>query len=265
MATSDAPVSIGSVALTVRDLDAVGDFYEKALGMARLARDGETMRLGAAGRTLLELRRDPNAQYRPREAGLFHTAFLLPERADLGRWIKHAAESGMRLDGVSDHLVSEALYLHDPEGNGIEIYIDRPRDQWTRNGAQVKMATLPLDLDAIVASAPGQWAGIPAGSVVGHVHLQVGDTQKADDFYVGVLGLDMTTRYPGASFYATGGYHHHLAGNIWNSRGAGVRSPDSTGLAEVTLLAAPDEARRLGAASFVDPWGTRIAIAPKAG
>ncbi|WP_235931305.1 VOC family protein [Paracoccus xiamenensis] len=146
MATSDAPVSVSRVALTVRDLDRVGDFYQRVIGLDRIAGDAETLLLGQGDLPLVELRRDPAARSYPTGAGLFHTAFLLPDRADLGRWLRHAAGLGVRLDGASDHAVSEALYLRDPEDNGIEIYADRPRDQWQTDGTRVRMVTEALDL-----------------------------------------------------------------------------------------------------------------------
>lgn len=259
MATSDAPVTVSRVALTVRDLDLVGDFYQRVIGLDPITANGEALVLGQGDLPLLELRRDPKAQSHPREAGLFHTAFLLPSRQDLGRWLAFAARQSVRLDGAGDHLVSEALYLADPEGNGIEIYADRPRDQWQTDGTQVRMDTLAMDLNEL-ASAPGEWAGMPAGSVIGHVHLQVGDIPQAEAFYAGELGLDLSSRLGSASFYATGGYHHHLATNIWNSRGAGARSDGSAGLAELVLEADPD---RLGATALTDPWGNRITVQPK--
>jgi len=266
-------LSMGRVALVVHDLDKVGAWYEQAVGLHLLQRDGETARYGAGDTVLLELRRDRDARMRSRrEAGLFHTAFLLPDRASLGQWIMDASARRTAVDGVADHLVSEAIYLTDPEGNGVEIYADRPRDQWTRNGAEVQMATDPLDIPAIVASAEGRgaWQGAPAGTVVGHVHLQAGAIPEADAFYAGVLGLDLTARYPGASFYAADGYHHHLAANIWNSRGAGPRDLPSTGLAEVeirldaTRAAAIRERATLAAAGnrlvVNDPWNTPISL-----
>lgn len=263
MATSDAPVSVSRVALTARDLDRVGDFYQRAIGLDRIAGDGETLTLGQGDLPLVELRRDPAARTLPSEAGLFHTAFLLPDRADLGRWLRHAAGQGLRLEGASDHLVSEALYLRDPEGNGIEIYVDRPRDQWDTDGTHVRMATEALDL-AELARVQGEWKGVPEGSVIGHVHLQVGDADQAEAFYTGPLGLDLAAQMPSARFYATGGYHHHLATNMWHSRGAGLRSADSTGLAEVVLSADADHPLAKHTEGFMDPWGNRIAILPRA-
>ncbi|WP_116133532.1 VOC family protein [Tropicimonas sp. IMCC34043] len=268
MATNTAPLEIGRVTLTVNDLDKVGGFYERALGLARLQADGEQAVYGAGGRPLLELRADKGAR-RPsrREAGLFHTAFLLPSRADLGAWLHHAAAEGIQLQGASDHLVSEALYLADPEGNGIEIYIDRPRDVWNWKDGTVLMATDPIDLQAVADTATAPWRGAPEGTVVGHVHLQVGDLAAAEAFYTGTLGFPVTCHYPGATFFGSGGYHHHLAGNVWNSRGADARPRPSTGLDAVEILGTPDALAALGRGdgdALTDPWGTRFALTQKA-
>lgn len=263
MSTSDAPLQVGHVALTVNDLGAVGDFYEQVIGLHPIAAEGETRLLGIGDTPLLELRRDAAAKHRPREAGLFHTAFLLPDRQALGSWLRMVAAQQIRLDGASDHLVSEAVYLHDPEGNGIEIYVDRPRNTWNWQGGAVEMDTAPLDLPALLQAGRDGWQAAPDGTVVGHVHLQVGDVAMAEDFYVNTLGLDLTSHMSGASFFSSGGYHHHLAGNIWHSRGAGRRSPDSTGLSEVVLRADADVLGRLNGSEFQDPWGTKLRVLPK--
>ena len=264
---------MGRVALTVNDLDRVAAYYEQVVGLRRLRSDGETVALGADNEVLLELRRDPSARRRsPREAGLFHTAFLLPHRSDLGQWLRHATASRIPLLGASDHAVSEAIYLADPEGNGIEIYRDRPASEWRWTGRRVEMTTEPLDIADLMASGGDQsWTGFPPGSRVGHVHLQVGAITPAEDFYAGVLGLDLTCHYPGGSFFAAHGYHHHIATNIWNSRGAAPRSYPSTGLADVEIhveaadiaaIAARAEHTRDRSGSIVlrDPWGTAISL-----
>lgn len=259
------PISVGGVALTVRDLARVGDYYQRVIGLSWIAGDGESLTLGAGDRPLLELRRDPGARPRsPREAGLFHTAFLLPTRADLGRWAKQAIAERIPVQGMSDHLVSEAIYLADPEGNGIEIYADRPRADWTWQGGQVAMATEALDMDGLLATTTGRWSGAPEGSLIGHVHLQVGSVPEAEAFYRDRIGFSVTTHYPGASFFATGGYHHHVAANVWNSRNAGPRQMPSTGLAELRLsVRDPERLARLGGegARFADPWGTEVRVA----
>lgn len=268
MHTAAAPMEIGRVTLTVHDLARSADFYARALGLAKLTADAAQVTLGAGNRALITLIADPAARLRsPREAGLFHTAFLLPDRAALARWLHHVASTRLPLQGASDHKVSEAIYLADPEGNGIEVYVDRPRAQWTKQDGSIQMATDPLDLDDLAAAADGTWTGAPDGTVVGHVHLQVGDVAQAQAFYTGTLGFPVTATYPGAAFYGSGGYHHHLATNVWNSRGAGPRTP-STGLTNVEILAdatalAAIAARSDGQTRLTDPWGTQITLTEK--
>lgn len=263
-------IAMGRVILTVNDLDRVAGFYRDVLGFETLRSDGTVAELGAGSDVLLELRRDPTARRAaPREAGLFHTAFLLPQRADLARWVRHAADTRAPVVGASDHLVSEAIYLFDPEGNGVEIYVDRPRDRWTWDAGTVRMATEPLDLEDLVAAGSGAWSGAPEGTKVGHVHLKVGALPPAEDFYARLLGFDITCHYPGGTFYALDGYHHHLATNVWNSRGAQVRTFPSTGLAgfEIRLdphrhAAVAERAGRQGGGplDLSDPWGTAVRL-----
>ena len=156
MSTASAPLEIGRVALTVNDLATVQAFYEEAIGLERLSGSGEVVQLGAGDRVLLELREDHSARRSSRrEAGLFHTAFLLPSRAALGRWLRHTVETRIPLQGASDHLVSEAVYLADPEGNGIEVYHDRPREEWPRENGAIRMATDPMDTDGVAKAADG--------------------------------------------------------------------------------------------------------------
>lgn len=246
--------SIDHVALSARDLPGLSAFYQRALGLRPLG--GDEARLGAGDRLLLELRPAPHAAARdPRQPGLFHTAFLLPDRAALARWLRHASDSGLRLSGASDHGVSEAIYLDDPEGNGIEIYHDRDPSTWEREGDRVTMFTRRLDLNELASVADGPWRGSPEGTAVGHVHLQVGDLAEAHDFFAGALGLTRTADAPGAAWYGWNGYHHHLAGNIWNSSGAGPRDPEMAGLSEIVLA---DPAR--SGLVLTDPWGTRISF-----
>lgn len=269
--SAGAPVRVGKVALQVRDLEATERFYRDVLGLDAVESGAGLRRLGLGGRALLELHHAPGAAPAARaQAGLFHTAFLVPERADLAAWLVHAAGLGVRLDGASDHLVSEAVYLSDPEGNGIEIYRDRPSEAWPAGENGIAMATDRLDLRALAGEArPGARPGLAEGSIVGHVHLQVGALEAAERFYAGTLGLDIACRYPGASFFGSGGYHHHLAGNVWNSRGAGPRAGTAAGLAHVELEAEPAAfaalAERAPAAAeghlaFRDPWNTEIRV-----
>jgi catechol 2,3-dioxygenase len=271
------PWHVGKVTLAAHDGERLSAFYREALGLVRIAGDGSSETLGAGGVPLLDIRHQPEARRRSsREAGLFHTAFLLPSRADLGRWLKHAAALGLHLEGASDHLVSEALYLADPEGNGIEIYVDRPSSAWGWHDGQVTMATQPLDLNDLVAAGEGSFSGMPEAARIGHVHLQVGDTAAAEAFYRDALGLALTARYPGGSFFASGDNHHHIAANVWHSRGASPRDLPSTGLAGFEWLArdaatlaetrARLEARgvvvdeRDGALIVADPWRNAITL-----
>lgn len=266
----DAPVHIGAVSLRVRDLPALTAFYRDAIGLSVIAQDADHAVLGAGGEPLVKL--EAGAQHPSSAAGLFHMALLLPSRRDLGNWLRHAAETRTGLEGASDHLVSEALYLSDPEGNGIEIYRDRSRPEWPRlDGGRIAMATERLDLDALLRDAePQAYAGMPEGTVMGHVHLRVGDVQQAEGFYRDALGFEVMVHYPGASFMATGGYHHHIATNTWHSRGAGPRREGEAGLSSFELVAGDEEARaalsrRMKAssgdpASAIDPWGNRITL-----
>lgn len=268
MSTSSAPIEIGHVALTVNDLTGMAAFYQSVLGLAPLSSDAATVRLGAGDKVLVELRADTAARRAGRrEAGLFHTAFLMPDRKALARWLIHAAESRVPLQGASDHLVSEAIYLADPEGNGIEVYADRPRMAWYDASGAIKMDTLALDLNELASVADGPWTGAPEGEVVGHVHLQVGNVTRAEEFYRDTLGFDVAKHYPGASFLGSGGYHHHIGANIWNSRDAGLRNFPATGLAELVLRADADQlaavAPRAGATTLPDPWGTPVTLLAK--
>jgi len=256
MATSDAPISIGQVALTVRDLDKTATFYEDVIGLQLIERNGESARLGSDARTLIELRQDRKAKPFPRDAGLFHTAFLLPTKQDLGAWLVYADERGVGLDGASHHGVSEALYLNDPEGNGIEIYWDLPREAWKRKGDTVHMTTCPLDLKSLTEDAT-QWKGAPQGTVIGHVHLRVGDVGEAVKFVTEELSMVQTFELPSAGWFGSGGYHHHLAAYAWQSKGAGQRAAGAAGLASVELLADPVS---LSSGRKLDPWGTEFKI-----
>lgn len=234
---------LGLVALTVKDFAGALEFYKEVMGFQLLEEKPGSAILGAGGRPLLALHEDTSARPFSRSSpGLYHFAILLPTRKDLGRWLLHLAESGYPLAGASDHLVSEALYLSDPEDNGIEVYRDRARQDWPRlSNGDLQMASDPLDLRAIVAEAqadPQPWIGLPAGTRLGHMHLQVADIPQARDFYHKVLGFDVIVDMErmGALFLSAGGYHHHIGMNTWHSKG-GKTSPDGTaGLRHFTVL-----------------------------
>ncbi len=228
----DPGTTIGAVRLRVADLDGVRDFYERAIGLAELPASGEdsVARLGAGDTPLIELEADPEAGERPpRTTGLFHLAILQPSRADLAKAVHRIAGAGARLTGASDHLVSEALYLRDPEGNGIEVYRDRPREEWPVRDGQIQMDTLPLDLDGVLGELEDREIGpAPDGTRMGHVHLNVADLEDTESFYAGVLGFEVTVRgYPGALFVSAGGYHHHIGLNTWAGEG-GPPPPDGS-------------------------------------
>ena len=231
-----AATALGAVSLTVSDLARSRAFYETGLGLAVRELEDGALAFGVAGEAeLVRLSGDASAAPLDRRAtGLYHLAILFPSRLDLAHALARLAQVRWSLDGVADHLVSEALYLSDPDGNGIELYRDRPRDEWTYVGGQLEMATLPLDLqglaDELSAAAEPQ-PQAPAGTTIGHVHLQVADIPAAEAFYHGILGFDVTTRgYPGALFVSAGGYHHHLGLNTWHSAGSGPAAPGSVGL-----------------------------------
>ncbi|MGH8302873.1 MAG: VOC family protein, partial [Steroidobacteraceae bacterium] len=200
------------------------------------------LELAAPGSSpLVRLSADPSAPALDRRAtGLYHLAMLVATRHDLGHALRRLATARWPLDGASDHLVSEALYLSDPDGNGVEIYWDRPREQWTRVDGALQMATLPLDLHSILAEGHADsepQATVPTGTRIGHVHLQVADLREAEAFYHGVLGFDVMVRgYPGALFVSAGGYHHHIGLNTWHSAGSGPARPGSIGLRSYEVL-----------------------------
>jgi catechol 2,3-dioxygenase len=260
---ADAPVSVSTVGLKARDADLLAAYYVDVVGLHEMARRPGVVVLGAGDRPLLEIEEVRTARPDdPRAAGLYHTAFLLPSRLDLARWAHRAIERKTPISGASDHLVSEAIYLTDPEGNGIEIYADRPRSDWTLKGGAVEMATLALDADGLLAEigpATPAWDGAPEASMVGHVHLRVGDAAEAGRWWNAAMGFDTMARYgPSAVFLATGGYHHHVGANSWQSAGAGRRDADRTGLSFVELRS------RLATSESVheDPWGNVVRVVP---
>lgn len=235
-----ASAHIGSATLVVSDLDRSLAFYQDILGFREHRREGRTAFLGADGsRDLIVLEELTGAMPRPRRsAGLFHVAILVPSRAALGRSLIHLVQRGWSLTGVADHLVSEALYLNDADGLGLEIYRDRPRSEWREQDGQIIMGTEGLDLDDL-ASEPGAedpWRGLEFETVIGHVHLQVSTLESAEALYCDRFGFTpMLRRYHGALFVAAGGYHHHVGLNVW--AGVGVPPPpaNAVGLKAFTI------------------------------
>ena len=238
----DRRTAMGTVRLTVSDLGRSTTFYEQAIGLRPTELDNGAVALSAPdGSALVELTGDSSAPRLDRRAtGLFHLAVLVPSRRDLAFALARLIATRWPLDGASDHLVSEALYLSDPDGNGIEIYRDRPRDEWSfADDGALEMATLPLDLNGVAAelsSADSFQSQVPAGTRIGHTHLQVAEVREIEQFYAGVLGFDVMVRgYPGALFVSAGGYHHHLGFNTWNSRGSAPPVPGAIGLRSVEV------------------------------
>ncbi|WP_121866747.1 VOC family protein [Glutamicibacter nicotianae] len=277
-----ATTHMNAVQLKVGDMKVMSEYYQQALGLAVLDETAEGTRLGRGTQELVNLQNAPGLQLPSRnEAGLFHTALLFGTKADLAATVLSAAQFDQsRFVGSSDHLVSEAFYFTDPEGNGIELYWDRPRDTWSWSGGEVAMDTIYLDPNKFLNEHLNEQAITgqrQAAADIGHVHLQVGDVATARQFYVNTLGFDETTTLGNqALFVSAGGYHHHMAMNVWNSRGAGPRK-DTLGLGEV-LINVPTEdevgklAERLAFAKvenhhtgaelrFKDPWNNELRVA----
>ncbi len=277
---------LGRVRLQVADLDRSIAYYEGVLGLRVTERGDGRALLAAHGddATLVELRERPGARPAPQRGrlGLYHFAILLPDRAALGRFVRHVAELGVRV-GAGDHLVSEAFYLHDPDDHGIEVYADRPRDSWRRVGRELMMATDPVDVPSLLqAAGDTPWTGMPAGTVMGHVHLHVGDLARAAAFYSDALGFDrIVWSYPGALFLGAGGYHHHLGTNTWAGPRAEPADEGDARLLEWTMIL-PDAAsvdaaaaslarggfpaeRDGGALVTRDPWGTQLRVVAAGG
>jgi catechol 2,3-dioxygenase len=281
-----AAAHIGTVRLLVSDLDRSLAFYEGLLGMRVIERDGDAAMLGAANsdRALLELRAGAERQTSRRgRLGLYHFAVLLPDRAALGSLFGHLVAQRVH-PGAADHLVSEALYLQDPDDLGIELYRDRPRSEWSTRGREIAMATDPLDAAGLVAAANGAaWTGMPERTSIGHVHLHVGDIDAARSFYHDALGFDIVvSSYPGALFMSAGGYHHHLGVNTWAGRHAVapaehepqllswdlvLPTTDDVAAAAASLsgsghAATPEE---VGGSIAYDPWQTPLRLVPETG
>ena len=276
-----AATRLGEVRLRVANLGRSLDYYTRVLGMRVIERTESRASLGAHDddRVLVELNEAAGARAVPKRArlGLFHFAILLPDRAALGRFVRHLAAIGVQPD-AGDHLVSEAFYLQDPDGLGIEIYADRPRDTWRRKDRELMISTDPVDVDGLLrAAGDDPWTGMPAGTVMGHVHLHVGNIEQGAAFFSEALGFDrMAWSYPGALFLAAGGYHHHLGTNIWAGAGAQPAGKDEAGLIEWTIelpdaasvdataasitAAGYDLSRDGGHVVTADPWGTGIRL-----
>ena len=287
--TLPATTHMGSVALDVADLDAMTTFYRDVLLLDQIAERGDEIDLGRGSDVLVTLRHRPGLpRGERRTAGLFHTAILHDSPTSLATTLASFALARPELyTGSGDHLVSQAFYLDDPEGNGVELYYDRPRDTWTWDNGQVRMTTLFVDPNQFlgehltpqardfVETAAGRRGSLPDETVVGHVHLKVGDTARAKDFYVDTLGFDVTSEMRGALFVSAGGYHHHMAMNTWSSEGVGLRAPGlGLGRVDIVVPSAADVAELTtrarsrgvqireegGAFELDDPWGNLVRL-----
>jgi catechol 2,3-dioxygenase len=237
--------TIGAVQLTVTDLDRSIDFYRRVIGFHLHERSSGQANLGAGGPTLLQLVENPAARQVTHHSGLYHFAVLTPSRPALGRVLRRIVEAQVRLGG-SDHSVSEALYFDDPDGNGIEVYRDRPRAEWAYADGKPVLGNAPLDYRGILGEADEREDGLDPATVIGHVHLHVGDLASAMNFYIQTIGFDLIMTWQGAAFYSAGGYHHHIATNTWAGVGAPPQPADAVGLRHYEIvLAGEDERSRL--------------------
>jgi catechol 2,3-dioxygenase len=235
--TIDPSAHIDSVHLTVPDLGKSIPFYQDRLGLRLQRHDDTTAAFGAGGPDLLVLHASSSAPRVQGTTGLYHFALLVPSRPDLARTLKHLAQTRTVMQGFADHFVSEAIYLADPDGNGIEIYRDRPRAEWPMMDGVLKMGSDPLDIESLLAEAGStEWDGLPDGTRMGHVHLHVSRISETERFYVEGLGLDLIARFgKSASFLSAGGYHHHVGANTWAGVGAPPPPPGALGLKHVVL------------------------------
>jgi catechol 2,3-dioxygenase len=272
---------LGAVRLQVSDLERSLKWYEDVLGLEVRDRTATGASLAVAhGEQIIELRERKGVRPVPRSGllGLYHYAILLPDRLALGRFIAHLAGLGMRA-GMSDHFVSEAVYIYDPDGLGIEVYADRPRSQWKVEDRQLTMSTLPLNARELVEAAGNEkWTGMPKGTVIGHVHLFVGDIDKAATFYHDLVGFDKVVwSYPGALFMSAGGYHHHLGTNIWAAQSPPasdddarlieweivVPRPSDVSAVEASVRSSAPIQRDCDTSILRDPWGTAVRVRPE--
>jgi catechol 2,3-dioxygenase len=257
--------TVGAVHLTVSDLERSVGYYRSEIGLEVLEQGGGEASLGVGARELLHLVEEAGARPSDGFTGLYHFALLLPQRIDLATWLAHAARDRVGMTGMSDHFVSEALYLRDPDGHGIEIYWDRPREGWEGQVAE-RMTTLPLDTGSILGElddpAGTPFDGMPDGTVMGHVHLKAADIAGTVEFYEGVLGFALMAQLgPMAAFLSAGGYHHHLGANTWESRGAPAPPPGSAALRHATILL-PDTAEQDRLAARVSDSGRPVEDRP---
>ena len=273
---------IGRVRLQVSNLQRSVDYYTGVVGLRVQSATGSTAALGAGDDrpSLVELHERPGVKAVPPRGllGLYHFAILLPNRPALGRFVQHVRAIGVPT-GTADHAVSESIYLTDPDGLGIEVYADRPREMWQVNGSELLVTVEPLDLRSLVRDASGvPWTEMPSGTTVGHVHLYVGALDEAAAFYHSALGFDKTAwSFPGALFLAAGGYHHHLGTNTW-AAGAAAATDDDARLLEWELILPDADAVELAAQNItgagyrmsvegsdrtaIDPWGTPLRLRP---
>ncbi|AOV08031.1 VOC family protein [Sporosarcina ureilytica] len=235
---------VGQVNINVTNLESALTFYQEIIGFQVLEQTARKAVLTTDGQTgLLILEQPVNVIPKEgRSSGLYHFALLLPTRADLSIFLRHLLKTGYKF-GASDHKVSEAIYITDPDGNGIEIYRDRPSSEWTWSNGKVTMMTDPLDGDSLLEESTADWNGLPADTIMGHIHLHVSDLQKAEEFYKNALGFSIVSHYPQASFTSTGGYHHHIALNTWQGVGVPAPKQNSVGLNWYTLVFPSEEVR----------------------
>ena len=229
------------------------------IGLKIREQTAEKAILGTTNEILVELYSNPSANHVGRATGLFHLAILVPDRPSLAHWLYQFLNKGYHLPGASDHGVSEALYLSDPEGNGIEIYRDRPRNEWPRANNKIQMFTKQLDFEGLMKETPNTpWAKMPEETTMGHIHLKVHDIPQSIAFYETILGFDITSdEYPGAGFVSAGGYHHHLGMNTWQSAGAGPLPETATGLARYAIVM-PNEAARQAVIANIQAAGVAV-------
>ena len=270
-AVSELPADtrMGAVHLTVADLERSLAFYESALGLHVHAQDDRSARLGAGGDDLLVLTEEPGARPADGYSGLFHFALLVPQRVDLARWLAHAARERVPLSGMSDHFVSEAIYLRDPDHHGIEIYADRPRELW-EGQVGTRLTTLPLDTNDLLATLEDprseSFDGLAGGTVMGHVHLCVANVEESVRYYRDVVGFGLMAQLGDqAAFLSAGGYHHHLGGNTWQSAGRPYAPEGHARLTQMTVVLPHEHARdalaaRLGGTEVRDPSGIPVVL-----